>query len=331
MTHPDPTTAWHGRVDSIDGRAGLRWHQVVRPIAQSTTTGVALLGFACDAGIRRNHGRPGAVDGPQALRQYLANLAWHGGESGALYDAGDVRPTGDALEEAQADYARRATRALQQGHRVIGLGGGHEIAWASYQGLAAALADDARLRRLGVVNFDAHFDLRRPEQAGRGSSGTPFLQIAEARAASGLPFEYLCLGISETANTPALFERAASLGVQHVADVDIESAQAEATLRDFVARCEAIYCTFCLDVLPPSVAPGVSAPSGLGVPLHRAVALVRALVAECRHDPAVDKLVLADIAEFSPPHDAPDGRTGRAAARIVYELAALRKRGSDPG
>lgn len=323
MTNPDPMTAWRGRVDAIDGRAGRRWHQVVRPIEQSTTPGVALLGFACDAGIRRNHGRPGAVDGPHTLRQYLSNLAWHGGELGALYDAGDVRATGDGLEEAQSDYARRAARALRQGHRVVGLGGGHEIAWASYQGLASALDGDSRLQRVGVVNFDAHFDLRRPEQAGRGSSGTPFLQIAEARAAAGLPFDYLCLGISETANTAALFDRASSLGVRYVSDVDIDGPQAEATLSDFIARCAAIYCTFCLDVLPPAVAPGVSAPSGLGVPLHRAIALLRMLVAQCRRGPTADKLVMADVAEFSPPHDAPDGRTGRAAARIVYELAAI--------
>lgn len=330
MTNTDPMTAWQGRVDAIDGRAGRRWHQVVRPVEQSTGAGVALLGFACDAGIRRNHGRPGAVDGPHALRKYLANLAWHGGESGALYDAGDVSVTGDGLEEAQSDYARRAALALRHGHRVIGLGGGHEIAWASYQGLASAFAGDARLQRVGIVNFDAHFDLRRPEHAGHGSSGTPFLQIAEARAAAGLPFDYLCLGISETANTAALFDRASSLGVRYVSDVDIAGTQADATLREFIARCDSIYCTFCLDVLPPAVAPGVSAPSGLGIPLGRAIALLRTLVAECRHDPAADKLAIADVAEYSPANDAPDGRTGRAAARIVYELAALRKPGPDP-
>ncbi len=331
MTTTDPMTAWQGRIDAIDGRAGRRWHQVVRPIEQATAAGVALLGFACDAGIRRNHGRPGAVEGPPALRKHLANLAWHGGDDGAtLYDAGDVRVAGDGLEEAQSDYARRAARALRDGHRVIGLGGGHEIAWASYQGLASALAGDARLQRVGVVNFDAHFDLRRAEHAGQGSSGTPFLQIAEARAAAGLPFEYLCLGISETANTPALFDRAARLGVRYVFDVEIEGTRADATLREFIARCDSIYCTFCLDVLPPFVAPGVSAPSGLGVPLHRAIALLRTLVAECRREAGFDKLAIADVAEFSPAHDAPDGRTGRAAARIVYELAALRKSGSDP-
>ena len=299
----------------------------MRPVEQSTTAGVALLGFACDAGIRRNHGRPGAVDGPQALRKYLANLAWHGGESGALYDAGDVgsRATGSKRRSPTMRAGRPARCATGIGSSASAAAtrsrGRRTRAWRrrspAMHGCSA----------IGVVNFDAHFDLRRPEHADHGSSGTPFLQIAEARAAAGLPFDYLCLGISETANTPALFDRASSLGVRYVSDVDIGDTQAAATLREFIARCDSIYCTFCLDVLPPAVAPGVSAPSGLGIPLDRAVALLRTLVAECRHDPAADKLAIADVAEYSPANDAPDGRTGRAAARIVYELAALRNAG----
>ena len=69
------------------------------------------------------------------------------------------------------------------------LGGGHEIAWASYQGIAAAFAGNRKLERLGIVNFEAHFELRQPEHPGRGRSGTPFLQIAEARATARLVYE----------------------------------------------------------------------------------------------------------------------------------------------
>jgi formiminoglutamase len=314
---------WRGRTDAIDGEAGRRWHQVVRPAATAGEPGVALLGFACDAGVKRNHGRCGAAAGPRAVRKYLANLAWHGGDGERLYDAGDVACRDDGLEAAQAAYAGQAAALLRAGHRVIGLGGGHEIAWASYQAIAAALRDDPRLARIGIVNFDAHFDLRQPERAGHGSSGTPFLQIAESRAAAGLDFRYLCLGVSETANTPALYARAAGLGVRFVPDVEIGDAAVDGLLRDFVRECDAIYCTFCLDVLPPAVAPGVSAPSGLGIPLHRALALLRLLRRECRDAPGGDRLVLADIAELAPCFDAPDARTARTAARIAYELAAV--------
>jgi formiminoglutamase len=314
-------------VDANDGDAGRRWHQLVERAADADRPGVAFLGFASDAGVWRNHGRPGAAEGPDALRRMLANLAWHGAPDDRLYDAGTVACEGDALEPAQREYADRIATLLRAGHFPVGLGGGHEIAWAAYLGMAEALAGDPRLDRLGIVNFDAHLDLRQPEIAGRGTSGTPFLQIAEARAAAGQPFRYLCIGVSEAANTPAILDRAAALGTEVVLDLDVGSAGTESRLRRFIAESSAIYLTICLDVLPPSLAPGVSAPSGLGMMPGRVVELVRASLRACGPRGAAGKLLLADIAELNPRHD-PDGRTARVAARLVYELTAF---GSLPG
>ena len=322
MTQSSDISDWSGRIDAGDGERGRRWHQVVRPAATADRPGVALLGFASDAGVIRNHGRPGAAEGPRTLRRALGNLAWHGRDDSRLYDAGDVSCGGDQLEDAQATYAERIAALLRAGHFPIGLGGGHEIAWAAYPGIERALAGDPRLEHLGILNFDAHLDLRRPEVPGRGTSGTPFLQIAESRAAAGREFRYLCFGASEAANTPALFDRAQDLGAEIVLDVDAGEPAALLRLQQFVAESSCIYLTFCLDVLPPAVAPGVSAPSGLGVALHRAVAVLRKTLDHCRHRSPASKLLLADIAEFNPRFD-PDGRTARTAARLVYELAAF--------
>jgi len=322
MTQSNDIGDWSGRIDAADGERGRRWHQVVRPAATADRPGVALLGFASDAGVIRNHGRPGAAEGPRTLRRALGNLAWHGRDDSRLYDAGDVSCGGDQLEDAQATYAERIAALLRAGHFPIGLGGGHEIAWAAYPGIERALAGDPRLEHLGILNFDAHLDLRRPEVPGRGTSGTPFLQIAESRAAAGREFRYLCFGASEAANTPALFDRAQDLGAEIVLDVDAGEPAALLRLQQFVAESSCIYLTFCLDVLPPAVAPGVSAPSGLGVALHRAVAVLRKTLDHCRHRSPASKLLLADIAEFNPRFD-PDGRTARTAARLVYELAAF--------
>ena len=322
MTQSNDIGDWSGRIDAADGERGRRWHQVVRPAATADRPGVALLGFASDAGVIRNHGRPGAAEGPRTLRRALGNLAWHGRDDSRLYDAGDVSCGGDQLEDAQATYAERIAALLRAGHFPIGLGGGHEIAWAAYPGIERALAGDPRLEHLGILNFDAHLDLRRPEVPGRGTSGTPFLQIAESRAAAGREFRYLCFGASEAANTPALFDRAQDLGAEIVLDVDAGEPAALRRLQQFVAESSCIYLTFCLDVLPPAVAPGVSAPSGLGVALHRAVAVLRKTLDHCRHRSPASKLLLADIAEFNPRFD-PDGRTARTAARLVYELAAF--------
>ena len=322
MTQRHGAGAWTGRIDAADGDGGRRWHQVVQPATDGAPPGVALVGFASDAGVRRNLGRPGAAAGPMELRRMLANLAWHGNPSDHLYDADDVRCDGDALEAAQHEYASRVAALLRDGHRVVGMGGGHEIAWGTYQGIARAWAGDPRLERLGIVNFDAHLDLRRPDTPGRGTSGTPFLQIAEARAAAGLPFRYLCIGASPAANTRALFDRAASLGVEVVMDTDAALPSTEARLRAFVADCSAIYLSVCLDVLPVSVAPGVSAPAALGVPLGRVVELMRIASASRRGDRDAPPVAAADVAELSPPHDE-GGRTARTAARLVYEIAAI--------
>ena len=97
-----------------------------------------------------------------------------------------------------------------------------------------------RAQRIGVVNFDAHFDLRRDT---RGTSGTPFLQIAEDCAARGWPFRYACLGVSRYANTEALFARAHELEVLWQLDESTSVAGTSPALAAFVADVEAVYLT----------------------------------------------------------------------------------------
>ncbi|WP_020957416.1 formimidoylglutamase, partial [Ralstonia solanacearum] len=218
-TEADPTV-WQGRVDAEEGALGHRWHQVVRgaDAASPLTGAVALAGFACDAGVARNHGRTGAQAGPAAIRRMLANLPARPGRT--IVDAGDVTCPGDALEAAQDALSGVLHGLLDRGAFPIGLGGGHEIAWASFGGLARHLAArSAQPPRIGILNLDAHFDLRAGE---RGSSGTPFRQIAEDCARRGWPFHYACLGISAYANTEALFARARQLGVRWLRDDEMD-------------------------------------------------------------------------------------------------------------
>ncbi|MER7014433.1 hypothetical protein ABT324_23655 [Saccharopolyspora sp. NPDC000359] len=62
---------WSGRDDG-PGFEHLRWHHVV---GSDESADLAFLGFRSDEGVRRNKGRPGAADGPRALRQALASMA----------------------------------------------------------------------------------------------------------------------------------------------------------------------------------------------------------------------------------------------------------------
>jgi formiminoglutamase len=180
---------WSGRVDLPEDASTRRWHQWVREPAAGSAPGVAVLGFASDEGVRRNGGRVGAAEGPAALRRMLSNLPLL--DDTPLYDAGDVDAADGDLESAQLRYATKLAALLDAGHLPVGLGGGHEIAFGTYQGLALHLGE--RRPRVAIVNFDAHFDLRKQD---RGSSGTPFLQAIEHAAARGLPLDYCVLGIS---------------------------------------------------------------------------------------------------------------------------------------
>jgi formiminoglutamase len=177
MHRPYDLTRWQGRDDAqVEGPRARRWHQAIRPLAEGAAPGNALLGFACDLGVARNMGRVGAAEGPAALRKALAGLAWH--SSRPAWDAGDVVAEEEALEDAQAELAAHVARLLAGGHLPLVVGGGHEVAYGSFLGLCAHAARGATAPVIGLVNLDAHLDLR----AGRASSGTPFRQVAEACA-----------------------------------------------------------------------------------------------------------------------------------------------------
>lgn len=311
--HRDADMAlWQGRTDRESGGRALRWHQVVSPLpGGGETPGVALLGICCDEGVRRNLGRPGASRGPEAIRRVLAGQAWH--PCHPLYDAGDLLPEGGNLEMLQQEQAALVVELLKRGHFPLLLGGGHEIAYGSYLGLVNTL-EVKSASDVGIINFDAHFDLRADLAA---SSGTPFRQMAEDCQASSRDFNYFCIGVSETANTKALFDRAEALGVQYLMDEDLtpwSMAAAEQRLSDFIDRCSCLYLSIDLDVLPAAVAPGVSAPAARGLPLE----LLERLLVRIRKS-ADDKLKLAEIAECNPDYDI-DGRTAKVAARLCHLL-----------
>ncbi|RTR06338.1 formimidoylglutamase [Halomonas nitroreducens] len=300
---------WQGRTDPEPDSE--RWHQCIRPLEAGDTPGAVLVGFASDAGVARNQGRPGAAAGPSAIRRALAPLAWH--REGPAFDAGDVTCEGDALETAQDALATRLAPLLDAGHLPIVLGGGHEVAYASWSGLARHLETREDAPRIGIINFDAHFDLRDPTQV--RSSGTPFAQIAEQCRARSWPFRYACLGVSRAANTRALFRRAEALDVLVREDREFDARRLDALQRDlerFIARCDHLYLTIDLDVLPAAEAPGVSAPAARGVSL----ALLEPLLEVIRDS---GKLRLADLAELNPDFDL-DARTAKAAARLVHLL-----------
>ncbi|NYD78378.1 formimidoylglutamase [Arthrobacter cupressi] len=308
---------WTGRFDG-DGAEHRRWWQAVSPYAphltapaadgepSSRTRPAVVVGFCSDEGVRRNKGRPGAVAAPAAIRGALGPLAYHLDRS--VFDAGDVVVEGSALEDGQQRAGTAVSELLDAGNLTVVLGGGHETAFASYLGVAGSSAV-ASGKRLGVLNLDAHFDLR---DAAVPSSGTPFLQMARAEAAAGRELHYAVVGISEANNTRTLFDTAHRLGVKYLLDEDCSAEAVERFVASFLADIDVLYLTIDLDVLPAATAPGVSAPAAYGVSLP----VINAI---CRQVAASGKLLHLDVAELNPEFDV-DSRTAKVAARLVNTL-----------
>jgi formiminoglutamase len=303
-------TAWTGRFDG-DGAEHRRWWQAVAPHIPSASAAAVrpavVLGFCSDAGVLRNKGRVGAAAAPAAIRAALGPLAFHLDRD--VFDAGDVVVDGDELEAGQERAGRAISGLLDAGNLTVVLGGGHETAFASYLGVAGS--ETLRGKRLGVLNLDAHFDLRDEPVP---SSGTPFLQMAQEEAAAGRELQYGVVGISEPNNTRTLFDTADRLGVKYLLDEDCSAERVEVFVADFLAGVDVLYLTIDLDVMPAAVAPGVSAPAAYGVPLP-------VISAVCKQVAASGKLVHLDVAELNPGFDI-DGRTAKVAARLVNTLLA---------
>lgn len=309
------TPAWQGRNDG-DDPSFLRWHQVVQtsgslPILQPGQKGIAFLGFACDEGVRRNKGRTGAAEGPAALRKMCSNFPVHFDDV-VFADAGDIVCEGVKLEEAQEALSARVGELLSSGYLPVLFGGGHEIAYPHERGIRRHYND-----RIGIINFDAHFDLRQPGTEGV-SSGTGFWQMAQDRAAVGQPFDYLAIGIQQNSNTRHLFESAASLGASYIPASSIHRDNREQVLsviRAFIHQNDRIYLTTCLDVFSSAYAPGVSATAYNGL-------IPDAFFLECYREVLTSgKLAGADIAELNPSLDQ-DNRTAKLAASLVFEIVS---------
>ena len=310
------TDVWMGRVDHDgDPELSSRWHQKVKSFHDyNGESGLALIGFACDEGVKRNYGRPGAADGPDAIRHCLANMPWN--RSDSVYDFGNTLCSDTDLERAQTEFSQHIATALNNRLIPVGLGGGQEIAWASYKGLLDHLTlsrKSARGANIGVINLDAHLDLRKPEKG--ASSGTPFWQIAQHCEHQNLPFHYLCLGASRSSNTRALFDKADDLGAAYICDDQFSLDNLEFLIEEvecFTGMVDHVYLSIDMGVFSSSRAPGVSAPAIRGVPLTIVDTLLKVIKSSA-------KVRIMDVAELNPTYDH-DSRTARLAAWVIHRF-----------
>ncbi|MFZ5968317.1 MAG: formimidoylglutamase [Bacillota bacterium] len=318
---PIDPTVWQGRIDSETNFDAFRWHQWVEAIdlRQDGLTpftgrlGFAFIGFCCDEGVKRNKGRAGAAKGPGSIRKELTNLPCRFTKDVRLYDAGNVYCENISLEESQAILSKAVAKILELNLFPIVLGGGHEIAFGHYNGILNFLRQNQPKPRIGIINFDAHFDLR-PYPHG-GSSGTMFRQIADLCHEQDLLYAYLCVGIQKYSNTVDLFKTADVLGADYILAKDISAGDQWNVLEKmdaFIKHKDHIYVTICSDVFSSAFAPGVSATQPLGLDPEIVLKYLKYIFRS-------NKVISFDIAEVSPRFDQ-DNTTANLAKVLIFSV-----------
>lgn len=298
---------WQGRLDGEE----LLHHRIFQRVRQETDYDAVskgdfvLHGFAVDEGVQRNKGRVGAKDAPDIIRKNMSNFPVILPDF-SLLDFGNMSCEGGNLEQAQADLAKKVSKVLLKGARSLVLGGGHEVMYGHYLGVKTAFPE----QKVGIINIDAHFDNRMPEQDTGASSGTGFWQVAQEGNIHSLH-----IGIQRNSNTLKLFDTAHQYGMKYILADELFFENLPSVyerINDLFESVDVVYLTICMDVFNASIAPGVSASA------YNGIFTDAAFMHFYRHILKQEKLVALDVAEVNPLYDIQD-RTARLAASLVNE------------
>lgn len=306
----DPLADFRAAPGPPDPRASSLLRPAAGPIAAGETV---VLGLPYDGGVPT---RPGARFGPKAIRDALSAFGAYDGE-------GDVEPATDLGDlglptmngrEAHARIEAAAREVFAAGARAIFLGGDHGCTGSVIRGLAAARPE----LRLGIINVDAHLDVREYADDASLSSGTPFRRAIESGIVAGARVSMI--GIRRFANSRYYLDWAREQGI-HLITLDELAAKgaanaAKAALYAATRDADALYLSIDMDACDAAFAPGVSASGIGGLTAREMIDIVTTIASH-------PKLIGADVMELSPPYDQ-DARTAKLAARLVLELLAGR-------
>jgi len=207
-----------------------------------------------------------------------------------------VRPNAAGPEAMVADVRQACEPLLEAGKFVVVVGGEHTVA------LGAILAhrDKRAGRPFGVVQFDAHRDLR------PSYDGTPWshASVAARIVEWGLPVAQL--GIRAWSRE----ENEGAASVTHLTAREIMAGDPVHLLDPLMANLpDDVYLTFDLDALDPSIMPSTGTPEPGGLSWYRSLEMIEELVRRRR-------IIGLDIVELAPIAGlvAPD----LLAARLLY-------------
>ncbi|MBS1571553.1 MAG: formimidoylglutamase [Bacteroidetes bacterium] len=298
---------WNGRFDG-ESEEYLRIFQKVdfpKDYQNILSTDFALHGFAVDEGVKRNKGRVGAKNAPDIIRKNMSNFPIQR-ENFRLLDFGNIYCEDEHLENSQNKLAENIEKVLLKNAKSLVLGGGHEVTFAHYSGIRKAFPN----AKIGIINFDAHFDNREPDPKIGPSSGTGFWQIAQEGN-----FQSLHIGIQKNSNTKKLFQTAEQFGMEYIMSDALfheNIPQLLDKIDDFISKVDVVYLTICMDVFNAAIAPGVSAAA------YNGIFADITFLSLYRHILKHKKMMALDVAEVNPEFDIQE-RTARLAASLANE------------
>lgn len=213
-------------------------------------------------------------------------------------------PPNASSPEAMVDDVRQACEALlDRGKFVAVVGGEHTVAL----GAIAAHRQRRAGRPFGVVQFDAHRDLRSAYDSSPWSHACVAARIVQWQ----LPLTQLGIRAwSRQEQEAAVSASVAALTARELLDAD----PVQALDRVLADLPEEVYLTFDLDVLDPAIMPATGAPEPGGLSWYRTMELIEQLV-RCRRVIGLDLVELAPIGGLAAPNS--------LAARLLYRLVGL--------
>lgn len=286
-----------------DPRAG---HMLGRKVQDDAEAQVVLLGFGSDEGVRRNGGRPGAAQAPDAIRQALYKLTPDARACDAFVDLlGHTIDLGnlvlvESMEENQEQLGTALAPYLRRGVVPIILGGGHETSFGHFLGYVQAG------QPVHILNWDAHADVRPLKDEG-GHSGSPFRQALTH--ASGLCKGYTVAGLAPHSTAQAHLDFVREHGARFFWNDKLTPTLIE---RLYTESTGSLMVTFDMDAVEQTAAPGVSAPAAQGLPpAHWLKAAYEA--GRCPQTTSID------LVEVNPRYDV-DQHTARLAALTIWQV-----------
>lgn len=178
-------------------------------------------------------------------------------------DLGDVLMHGtnilqchDNIEHAMTDIQQACPNSF-----YVQIGGDHSITAPIIRSMAKHSG-----KRIGIVQFDTHLDLRATKSDGP-SNGTPIRQLVDAGVVRGE--DVYNIGLHGFYNAPSLIKAANHYGVNRITLKQLRKTSAEKQIADVMEalakKVDIVYVTVDMDVLDITYAPGVpaSTPGGM--------------------------------------------------------------------